>query len=286
LGLLGFNAEDLDRWTAPAEQEGLTDADDVPPVPETPVTQKGDLWVLGNHRLLCGDSTNADDVARLLDGAVPFLMATDPPYGVAYDPKWRQEAGLADGGRTGVVANDHRVDWTDAYKLFPGDVAYVWHAGRFAGEVASHLNLAGFEIRCQIIWRKPRFAISRGHYHWGHEPAWYAVREGRTSKWRGDRKQSTVWDVALKDDAFDSDHGTQKPTECMARPIRHHGGAEDGVYDPFCGSGTTLIAAERLGRRCWAMELEPGYCDVIVTRWEQFTGKKAERVTATAGEGQ
>jgi DNA modification methylase len=131
--------------------------------------------------------------------------------------------------------------------------------------------------RTQIIWRKPRFVISRGHYHWQHEPAWYAVRPGGSAKWRGDRSQSTVWDIAQRDDTGETKHGTQKPVECMRRPIRHHGGKGDDVYDPFVGSGTTIIAAEQLGRRCFAMEISPGYCDVVVQRWEQFTGKNAER---------
>lgn len=136
-------------------------------------------------------------------------------------------------------------------------------------------------MRAQIIWRKPRFAISRGHYHWQHEPAWYAVREGGGSaKWCGDRTQSTVRDIDAKDQDAETVHGTQKPVECMARPIRNHGGKGDDVYDPFVGSGTTLIAAERLGRRCFAMELSPAYADVCVTRWERFTGQKAQRVPA------
>ncbi len=282
LDVLGFDEEELSRWlSAGDDATGLTDPDDVPALPENPVTQPGDLWLLGEHRLLCGDSTNAGDVARLLDGTVPFLMTTDPPYGVEYHASWRHAAGLNNSDRVGEVANDHRFDWTDAYKLFPGAVAYIWHAGVYSGPVASHLETAGFEIRAQIIWRKPRFVISRGHYHWSHEPCWYCVRPGRTggSKWCGDRSQSTVWDVPQRDDTGDTQHSTQKPVECMSRPIRHHGGKDDHVYDPFLGSGTTLIAAEQRGRRCFAMELDPRYVDVAVQRWEKFTGKKAERVS-------
>jgi DNA modification methylase len=176
-------------------------------------------------------------------------MVTDPPYGVDYDPEWRHGAGLSDSHSIGQVRNDDRVDWTAAYKLFPGDVAYVWHAGRFAGDLAQNLAAAGFGIRAQIIWRKPAFAISRGQYHWQHEPCWYAVRQGRTSKWVGDRSQSTVWDVSNRIDDR-TEHSTQKPIECMARPVQNHGGREDAVYDPFLGSGTTLVACEQLGRRC------------------------------------
>jgi DNA modification methylase len=240
----------------------------------TASTRPGDLWVLGSHRLLCGDSAKPENVARLLGGARPFLMVTDPPYGVDYDPEWRKESGLNESKSMGRVRNDDRVDWTEAYRLFPGDVAYVWHAGRFAGDIAANLRTAEFDVRAQIIWRKQRFAISRGHYHWQHEPCWYAVREGRTSKWCGDRSQSTVWDISNRIEDH-TEHSTQKPVECMARPVRNHGGKGDDVYDPFLGSGTTLVACEQLGRRCFGLELDPRYCDVIVARWEKATGRTA-----------
>jgi DNA modification methylase len=273
----------LSRILSGDAKPGLTDPDDVPPLPEKAVTQLGDLLILGEHRLLCGDSTKAEDVGRLLDGAVPFLMVTDPPYGVEYDPAWRHRSGLNNSERVGKVSNDDRVDWTDAYRLFPGHVAYVWHAGRFAADLTLNLRDAGFEVRTQIIWRKSRFAIGRGHYHWQHEPAWYAVREGGSAKWCGDRTQSTVWDIDGKDQDAETRHGTQKPVEAMARPVRNHGGKGDDVYDPFLGSGTTVIAAEQLGRRCFAMEVSPQYCDVAVQRWENFTGKKAKRMKGRCG---
>ena len=260
---------------------GLSDPDDIPALPEEPITKPGDVWALGPHRLKCGDATSAADVAHLLGDATPFLMTTDPPYGIDYDPGWRNQAKLARTKRTGRVLNDDRARWTEAYQLFTGDVAYVWHAGIYAGEVAEDLCQAGFEIRAQIIWRKSRFAISRGHYHWQHEPLWYAVRSGRSAKWNGDRTQSTVWDIGRDTDSEQTFHGTQKPVEAMLRPIRNHGGPDDSIYDPFLGSGTTLIAAEMLGRHCLGLELDPRYCDVIVKRWENFTGRQAERVKAS-----
>lgn len=240
-------------------------------------TATGQLWIVpsksgeGEYRVLCGDSTKAEDVGRLMGGRKPFIMVTDPPYGVKYDPEWRNEA--AEKGliafaarREGSVENDDRVDWTDAYKLFPGRVAYVWHAGRFAADLVLNLRAAKFEIRTQIIWRKPAFAISRGHYHWQHEPCWYAVREG-SSKWCGDRSQSTVWEISNRPDQKDNtNHGTQKPVECMARPIRNHGGNGDDVYDPFLGSGTTVAAAEALGRIAFGIEISPAYVAVILER--------------------
>jgi DNA modification methylase len=279
--LLGFDEEELAKLLAPAGTEGLTDPDAVPEKPVDPITKPGDLWLLGKHRLLCGDSTSAADVTRLLDGAVPTLMVTDPPYGVEYDPEWRMDAGLTGNtARMGKVMNDDRADWTEAWKLFPGDVAYVYHAGVFASTVQQSLERAGFAIRAQIIWAKDRLALSRGDYHWQHEPCWYAVREGGKGHRTDDRTQTTLWSIPARDDAGHG-HGTQKPVECMERPVRNH--LADTVYEPFAGSGTTLIACERTGRACIAMELDPGYCDVVVRRWEEFTGHKAERVQAGGG---
>jgi len=269
---VGFSTAEIDRLL----DELQPPADDtVVEPPAVPVTRRGDVFLLGQHRFTCGDSTDAADVARALGGAQPFLMVTDPPYGVEYDPAWRTRTGLSDSDRMGTVKNDERVDWSAAYALFPGDVAYVWHAGRFASDVDASLAKVGLHVRSQIIWHKTHFAISRGHYHWGHEPCWYAVREGRTARWCGDRTQSTVWDISPVGQDAETIHGTQKPIECMQRPMRNHGASGDVVYDPFLGSGTSLIAAERSGRVLRGLELDPAYCDVIVTRWEQLTGKQA-----------
>ncbi len=275
---LAFDEKDLREIMQGLTPEAVED--ETPELPDDPVAKVGDLIILGDHRLLCGDSTNAENVARLLGGEKPFMMVTDPPYGVEYDPEWRNEEGLnreTHSKRVGKVSNDERVDWTDVYNLFPGTVAYVWHAGRFAADLVVNLRAAKFEVRTQIIWRKPRFAISRGHYHWQHEPCWYAVRQGASAKWCGDRSQSTIWDIDYKGQDAETVHGTQKPVECMARPIRNHGGKDDSVYDPFLGSGTTLIACEQMGRKCFGLELDPRYCDVIVQRWENLTGRKATR---------
>jgi DNA modification methylase len=274
-----------------AKPTPLVHEDEVPEPPKVAITKTGDLWQLGAHRLLCGDSTKAEDVERLLGNRKPFIMVTDPPYGVEYDSDWRLEAGVNKPWQklaSGKVQNDDRVDWSESYKLFPGHVAYVWHAGRFAADLVVNLRAAAFEVRTQIIWSKPSLVMSRGHYHWQHEPCWYAVRKGGSAKWCGDRKQSTLWQIANMHrtqgsvDDGKTIHSTQKPVECMARPIRNHGDKDDDVYDPFLGSGTTMIAAEQLGRRCFAMELDPIYVDVAVARWERLTGKKAKRITAEA----
>jgi DNA modification methylase len=278
LSLIGFSETELDELMAPLEDAATSvdGEDDVPEPPADPVTRTGDFWILGGHRLLCGDATVATDVARLLGSDKPNLMVTDPPYGVEYDPSWRNQAGVSATARTGKVRNDDRADWREAWALFPGDVAYVWHADRQAAVVQASLEASGFEIRCQLIWAKPRFVLGRGDYHWQHEPCWYAVRKGATGHWQGARDQATLWAIGRADVEDDATrHGTQKPVECMRRPIVNNSEAGDAVYEPFAGSGSTLIASETTGRRCYAIEIEPAYCDVVIERWQRFTGGSA-----------
>ena len=227
--------------------------------------KRGDLWQIGEHRLLCGDSTKKEDVEKVLGGAKPNLMVTDPPYGVNYDPSWRVEAGISKNtDKMGKVTNDDNADWTEAWLLSPSSVAYVWHDGLQASIVQASLEIASFELRSQIVWAKDRMALSRGDYHWKHEPCWYAVRKGETSKRNEDRTQTTLWEIVSREDSGHG-HGTQKPLECMARPIRNH---EGDVYEPFAGSGTTIVASQNLGRKCYAIELNPDYCAVILERMQ------------------
>lgn len=287
----GFDSDELNALLLP--NAGRTDPDDAPEVPSAPVSRAGDLWVCGRHRLICGSSTSPEDVTRLLNGAVPHLMVTDPPYGVSYDPAWRTKAGVSsDNAAHGKVKNDDRADWSEAWALFPGHVAYVWHSGLHCAAVHHSLLNRTMRVRAQIIWVKSRPVISRGHYHWQHEPAYYAVvdgtddrfesdhhvcaygvAEGATGEWRGDRKQSTVWQIDhVKND---TGHGTQKPVECMRRPMLNNSKAGDAVYEPFMGSGTSLIAAEMSGRCSFGVELDPAYVDVAVRRWQDFTGLAA-----------
>ncbi len=285
LDLTGFSGFETDRLLTGLGEE--TD-DEVPPLPAEAVSRIGDLWILGAHRLLCGDATDAEAVTSLFAGATAKLMVTDPPYGVDYDPDWRERAGLGRQRQTGKVANDTRVDWNAAYVLFPGDVAYVWHAGLHAAEVAAGLEQAGFELRGQIIWAKQHFALSRGNYHWQHEPAWYAVRKDRSAHWRGDRTQSTLWQVANLNpfgggEEVATGHGTQKPIELMRKPILNHLERGGIVYDPFLGSGTTLVAADGLERVCYGVEIDPCYVDMTIGRWQKVRGGKA--VLAATGCG-
>jgi len=281
LDVLGFSGMELDRLlaavgieTAGAAAPGDPDAP-APEPPEDPVSRPGDLWRLGPHRLLCGDATSAADVARLLDGAKPQLMATDPPYGVNYEPEWRNDAGVSTTMRTGKVPNDDRADWRAAWALFPGDVAYVWHAGVHARTVIESLEAAGFVIRSQIIWAKPRLVLGRGDYHWQHEPCLYAVRKGGTGHWQGARDQTTLWSIGSGPEDLATVHGTQKPVECMRRSILNNSVEGEAVYEPFSGSGTTIIAAETAGRVCLAMEISAAYCDVAIERWQAMTGLPA-----------
>ena len=272
LGLVGFEDGELAELFAD-RSAGLTDPDDIPDVLPEPVSVLGDMWMLGEHRLVCGDSTDEPTVARALSGTVPLLMVTDPPYGVRYDPKWRARAGVNKNRlKLGAVSNDDRADWHAAWAHFPGSVAYVWCASTHNDAVIASLESCGFERRSQIIWCKDRFALGRGHYHWQHEPCWYAVRGD--AHWRGDRSQSTVWHIKAREDQG-SGHGTQKPVECMRRPIENNSSPGQPVYEPFCGSGTTIIAAEITGRACHAIELNPVYVDVAIRRWQAFTGKAA-----------
>jgi len=278
LSLTGFDLGEIAALTLD-ETEGLTDPDAVPDAPAVPVTVLGDVWLLGRHRLACGSSTDAHTVEAVLAGVKPHLMVTDPPYGVEYDAAWRKDAlPLTNPGKTGgmhcKVLNDNQADWREAWALFPGDVAYIWHAGNKAHTVAESIEASGFEIRSQIIWAKHQFVIGRGHYHPHHEPCWYAVRKGATGHWCGDRKQSTLWQIP-KSQKSETGHSTQKPVECMKRPIENNSSPGQAVYEPFSGSGTTIIAGEMTGRCVYAIELNPAYVDMAVIRWQNFTGQTA-----------
>lgn len=282
----GFKEEDL--IGPQIEDLGSTDDEEeasVPDSPKQPITQLGDLYQLGEHRLICGDSTMPDVVESVMGGNEPNLMVTDPPYGVSYDATWRDPNKLTGStikrtkpiGRI-KVENDDRADWSIAYSLFTGNIAYIWHEGKNSANVAKNLEDSNYDIVCQIIWNKHKFALSRGDYHWKHEPCWYAIRKGANHNWKGDRKQSTVWDIPNLTHAGNEDsrteHSTQKPLECMARPIQNHTEKDEYVYDPFLGSGTTLIACEKLNRKCIGIELSPNYCDVIVKRYINYISKQ------------
>jgi len=176
------------------------------------------------------------------------------------------------------------IDWTESYKLFPGDVVYLWHAAKYTHIVTRNLEECGFDLISVIIWNKQHFVLSRGDYHWKHEPCLYAVRKGKKHNWQGRRDQSTVWDIKNNNSFGNSQkeqtygHGTQKPVLCMQLPIENNTVKNDLVYDPFLGSGTTIIACEKTGRKCSGMEIDPLYCQVIVQRWCDFTESDTVRI--------
>ncbi len=293
LELTGFSFKELGGILETEVKEDIVEVGAYERAKSKTKIKQGEIYQLGNHRLMCGDSTIKEDVASLMGENKAILMVTDPPYGVNYDPKWRDEAdkkGLL-GNRyptrsLGEVKNDDRIDWSDAYSLFEGNIMYVWHAGKYASEVAESIKKVDFDLINQIIWKKPHFILSRGDYHWKHEPCWYAVRKGKPHNFMGDRSQTTVWDIGgmncfggSKDKADErTGHGTQKPLLCMATPIKNNSTKGDGIYDPFGGSGTTLIACEQLKRKCFMMELDPVYCQVIIDRWKKLTGKKGVKL--------
>jgi DNA modification methylase len=293
VNLIGFDPHELDELLLGDALENSEDI--VPDPPGNPVTVPGDLWLCGPHRVLCGDATIPESVGRLLGERKPFLMVTDPPYGIELDSEWRDRAGLngcgpaeasymknrTEGHTETTISGDTRADWSDAFALVPSlEVAYVWHASVFTREVLDGLLRIGFLYPQQIIWNKGRTVLTRTHYWYQHEPCWY-VRK-KNAPWFGKAgENSTIWDspspkfIMGGSDEEKFDHPTQKPIELMRRPILNHLRRGELVYEPFLGSGTTLAAAELTERVCYGIELDPKYCDVIIQRWQGLAGKKA-----------
>jgi DNA modification methylase len=297
LELTGFDPRELeDLLTLPDNDE---QADVAPPLPENPVSRLGDLWLCGNrrnqHRVLCGDATSPDAVARLLGERKPFLMTTDPPYGISLDSEWRDRAGLngcgpaeasymkhrTEGHTETSISGDTRADWSEAFALVPSlQIAYVWHASLYTREVLDGLLRIGFLHHQQIIWDKQRTVLTRTLYWFQHEPCWF-VRK-KNAPWYGKAgENSTIWAcpspkfIFAGSDEEKFDHPTQKPVELMRRPLLNHTRRGESVYDPFLGSGTTLAAAEITERVCWGIELDEKYVDTAVLRWQGLTGGKA-----------
>jgi ParB-like chromosome segregation protein Spo0J len=262
------------------EFAGDPDAEAALELAAEPRSRPGEIYELGPHRLACGDATDPKLVEQLLGDQQPGLLATDPPYGVELDHGWRdgvrQPAGSA---RAGGLLNDDRADWTAAFVTTSAPVAYLWHSALHAHTARAGLLSAGYELRQQIVWVKQIHVLGRGHYQWQHECAWYAVRKGCSAGWQGGRKQTTVWQAASpimpygrggSGEDLVSAHPTQKPLELFTRPILNHTQPGQLVYDPFGGSGSCLIAAEKTGRRCYTVELEPHWCDLIRHRYEAW----------------
>jgi len=271
-----FEEDDLAEIIGEVEQlpaEGLTDADDVPEAPEDPITKPGDLWMLGNHRLLCGDSTNIQHVERLMNGEQADLWITDPPYNVNYE------------GGTGLkIENDNMSDsdfrqfLCDCYSaanavLAPGAAFYIWHADLEGYNFRGAAHDIDWKVRQCLIWVKSSLVMGRQDYQSKHEPCLYGWKEGASHTWTSDRKQTTV--LEFDKPRKNGEHPTMKPVELFQYQIENSSKSGAFVLDSFGGSGTTLIACERTRRVAHLMELDPKYCDVIVKRWEDFTGNTA-----------
>ena len=275
LNLLGFSAAELSNILVREPKAGLTDPDQVPLPPEEPITQPGDLWLLGDHRLLCGDSRSAEDVARLLQDYQPSCVATDPPYGVSYVGKTDKALPVHNDG-----ADELLPLLNDALRLafshcVPGA---VWYVCAPAGPqfFAFATVLTELEVwRQTLVWAKQSLVMGHSDYHYQHEAIFYGWKPGAPHQPPPDRKQNTLWQFDRP--SASREHPTMKPVAIFLKMLQNSTVAGSVVYDPFCGSGTSLIAAEQLGRVCCGIEVSPQYCDVVVQRWEQFTGNKAKR---------
>jgi DNA modification methylase len=278
--LLGFDADELSElmgFELEPESAEIVE-DEVPEPPADPITKPGDLWILGEHRLLCGDSTKAADVGRLMAGVKADMMFTDPPYGVDYS------GGVQFDGKGGAVTNNReKLKNDDTTAIYPAFLpvaltavdgpCYMWFAGSKARDVYNAVHDNGCEVHALIIWHKTNatYAAMNAQYKQRHEPCLYFKPKGSTLRWCGATTEATIW--SQDRDGINEFHPTQKPIALAAKALKNHEAAT--VLDMFCGSGSTLIAAEQLGRKCYGMEISPQYCDVIVARWEKLTGKKA-----------
>ena len=318
LGLLGFDADDLAELLDPGVKDGLCDPDEIPAPPDAATTQPGDLWILGDHRLLCGDSSKADDVDRLLDSATIHLVNTDPPYNVKVEPRSNNAiaAGLSSfqgtthhqgldlarhpekskptqkkmRAKDRPLANDFvsdeafdqlLSDWFGnmARVLAPGRGFYIWGGYANCGNYPPVLKAMGLYFSQAIIWVKEHPVLTRKDFMGNHEWCFYGWREGAAHVYLGPNNAVDVWSVK-KINPNKMVHLTEKPVELAVRAMQYSSRTDENILDLFGGSGSTLIAAEQTGRHAYLMELDTLYCDVIVERWEKFTGRKAERIAA------
>lgn len=275
ISLIGFDDDFLESLNDGSEGEGLTDEDAVPEVPVEPVSQPGDIWLLGEHRVMCGDATSIDAVDKLMAGEKADLLLTDPPYNVAYEGKTKDAL---------KIKNDSMTD--DSFRQFlrdaftaadtamrPGAAFYIWHADLEGYNFRGACKDAGWQVRQCVIWAKNTMVLGWQDYQGRHEPCLYGWKDGAAHYWGSDRKQTTLLD--FNKPARNGEHPTMKPVELMEYQIKNSSRKGDLVLDLFLGSGSTLIAAEKSGRRCFGTELDPKYCDVIIKRWQEYTGKLA-----------
>ncbi len=282
LASLGFSEEELAKILDTGIKEGLTDPDQIPEPPDDAITQLGDTWVLGQHRLHCGDATTGA-MAELLQGQQAHLMFTDPPWNVGIgtdsNPRHRQRPGLMNDDLHPEQFQTFLTQFAaQASRHVSGDVYCVLGASEWP-TLDLALRNAGYHWSATIIWVKDIFVLGRSKFHRRYEPIWYGWHEEGKSSFQGRRDVDDVWEVARPKRS--EEHPTMKPVEVIIRALEYCSGPGALVLDPFGGSGSTLIAAEQTGRKCYTLEIDPKYCDVIVSRWEEFTGKKAERISTS-----
>jgi len=275
LELTGFDPDELAKLLEPEQVDGLTDEDAVPEVPDEPVTKEGDIWICGNHRVMCGDSTSIDSISSLLEGNLADIWITDPPYNVAYEGKTKDALTI----QNDSMSNDSfRQFLSDAYSaadanMKAGAVFYIWHADSEGYNFRGAAFDIGWTVRQCLIWKKQTMVMGRQDYHWKHEPCLYGWKEGAGHLWAADRKQTTV--LEFDRPSRNKEHPTMKPVELFEYQVLNNTKGQDIVLDSFGGSGTTIIVYEKNNRLGRVMELDPKYCDVIVKRWQEFTGKEA-----------
>ena len=271
--------DQINEIAAQEPKEDNFDVDDALEEIEEPITQPGDVWILGNHRLLCGDATKPEDYQKLLNGggnSVIDLLVTDPPYNVDYESSSGMKI------QNDSMDNDQFYNfllefYKNAYDVMkPGAAFYIWHAIMETVNFTKALKDAGFSHKQTLIWNKNSFSLGRQDYQWKHEPCLYGWKPGASHKWYSDRSQTTVMD--FNKPSRSEQHPTMKPLDLIGYQIKNSSKPGDNVLDVFGGSGSTMIACEQLNRKCYMMELDPKYCDVIVKRWEEYTGKKAKRI--------
>lgn len=271
--LTGFGFDFIDDEEAEVAED---DFDEEPP--EEPKAKLGEIYRLGEHRLMCGDSTKTEDVERLMGGCKADLFLTDPPYNIGYEGKTKDALTIENDSMSRedflqflsdafALASDHLVD---------GGVFYIWHPESESMSFLQACERVGWQIRQVLIWNKNNFTLGRQDYQWKHEPCIYGWKDGAAHYWGSDRSQTTVLDFDRP--SRSAEHPTMKPVELIAYQVKNSSESGDTVLDLFGGSGSTLIACEQLGRRCYMMELDPKYVDVIISRWETFTGGKAELI--------
>ena len=274
--LIGFSDDELAALNTESEQvPGLTDEDAVPEIPEQPVTVEGDVWLLGRHRLMCGDSTSIDVIRELCQEQLVDMWLTDPPYNVAYEGKTKDALKI----QNDAMGDDQfRQFLRDAYtaadaSMKPGAVFYIWHANKESYNFQGACKDCGWQIRQHLVWKKSSIVMGQQDYHYKHEPCLYGWKDGASHLWAADRKQTTI--LEFDRPSRNSEHPTMKPVELFEYQMLNNTKGGDIVLDSFGGSGTTAIAAEKNGRIARLMELDPKYCDAIIKRWQDFTGKQA-----------